>query len=612
MPVAAKRARLHLTSAVAKLLRLMSPRDRRRLPWLLIAIVVMAVLQTITIASIMPFLAVITRPDVVESNRFFQQAYLLAGSPDMGRFLFVLGCLVLVLLLVSNVVSVLVTWLLLRFSHSVGYRFSRQMLSDYLHRPYGFFLGRNSTELSKNLLSETDRVTWGVLLPMLTVVARGVSIVFIIGLLVAANPLMAVSVGTVLGIVYLAIYMSIRRRAFRLGRRATEASRRRFKITAEAFGVIKYLKLTGMEDLFTERFARPSREYARCHASSRAVVQLPKFLLEVVAFGGVLATVLYLLSERNAMNEALSLLGLYAFAGYKLLPQLQQVFDVATNLRFNMPALDVLLADMIVPETTPSAKSASSSSEIVTLRKSLQLKHVTFRYPGSDKPTIEDMNVTIPAGSTIGLAGSTGAGKTTVADIILGLLTPDFGDLLVDSTRITAANVRSWQRNLSYVPQQIYLADDTICRNIAFGRADGEIDRRSVERAARVAQIHDFIVHELPDGFDTMVGERGVRLSGGEQQRIGIARALYSLPNVLVLDEATGALDTVTERAVLRDIGILDPELTIIMVTHRLGTLSACDRIYFLEDGKMTASGSFADLLETSPRFADMAQAVSR
>ncbi len=599
-------------SGIRNLMRLMSPRERRQLLWLIAAIFLMAALQTITIASIMPFMAVVTHPEIVQTNRYFQDAYVLVGSPEIQRFLFLLGLLILVSLLISNLISVLVTWLMLRFSHMVGFRFSRRLLSDYLHRPYKFFLGRNSAELSKNILSETDRATRGVLLPMLQVVARGVSIAFIVGLLIVVDPLIAMSVGTVLGVAYLAIYISVRRRAFRLGRLVTEASRKRFKITTEAFGVVKYLKLSGMEDRFTERFSQPSRQFAKCHASSRAMAQLPKFLLEVIAFGGILVIVLYVISARGAVDEALSLLGLYAFAGYRLLPQLQQVFDVATNLRFNMPALEILLADFDRAENDLHRETVSIATEPVTVKTSLELKHVTYAYPNAETPTIENLDITIPVGSTVGLAGATGAGKTTVVDIILGLLSPDIGEFLIDGKSLAPSSIRAWQRNLGYVPQHVHLSDESIRSNIAFGLADDEIDQKMVERAARIAQIYDFVTRDLPEGFATVIGERGVRLSGGEQQRIGIARALYRVPRVLVLDEATGALDAITERAVLRDIAALQPRMTVIMITHRLSSLSACDYIYLLEHGKMTASGSFADLVEASPRFADMAQTVSK
>ncbi|CAN5200113.1 ABC transporter ATP-binding protein [soil metagenome] len=591
------------------LLRLMSPRERRRLPWLLGAILLMALFQTVTIASIMPFLAVVTQPDIVETHRYFRLAYVAAGSPEIHQFLFLLGVLILISLLISNLVSVAVTWLLLRFSHMVGYRYSRRILRDYLHRPYSFFLGRNSAELGKNILSETDRVTRGVLLPLLLVVTRGVSIAFIVGLLVIVDPVIAAAVGTVLGAAYFAIYMSIRRRAFRLGRVATEASRERFKVTSEAFGVIKYLKLSGMEDRFVERYSAPSRRHARSHAKSRAMAQLPRYLLEVIAFGGILVTVLYVITMRGGMQETLSLLALYAFAGYRLLPQLQQVFDVATNLRFNMPALDVLLADYD-PTSAIRAGEPTEEAPLLELKNALQLDHVTYTYPGAENPTIEDLSIIIPVGSTIGLAGATGAGKTTVADILLGLLAPDSGKFLIDGRPLDPLEIRSWQRRLGYVPQQVYLSDESISSNIAFGVPEAEIDRAAIERAAEVAQIRDFIVQDLPDGFETSVGERGVRLSGGEQQRIGIARALYRSPQVLMLDEATGALDTVTERAVLEAIAAMQAGITVIMITHRLSTLSACDVIYLLEGGRVSASGSFTQLVQKNPRFAGMAVAT--
>ncbi len=577
--------------------------------WLLAAVIFMAVLQASSVASIMPFMAVVARPEVIQTNQYLSALYTWVGSDNTNDFLFLLGVLVLVVLFLSNSITALTIWALLRFSHFTGFRLSKRLLANYLSRPYGFFLGRNSTELSKNILSEADRVTHGVLVPVLQIVARTMTATFIIAILVVADPTIALTVALVLGAAYGMVFILSRKKLRKIGKLATEAGRRRFKVTSEAFGIIKYAKLIGLEDQFVRRYAEPSRLFARCNSTSRAISQLPKYALEVIAFGGIMVIVLHLIRERNAADALLPLLGLYAFAGYRLLPQIQQLFNWAAQMRYSVPALEILIADLGRGPEVQRSDTLPNDTPIV-FRHRLSLENVTFTYPGTDRPTFAELNMSIDAGAVVGLVGSTGSGKTTTLDIVLGLLAPDGGRLCVDGVEITSDNVRSWQRNLGYVPQHIFLADDTIGNNIAFGERPEDIDQDAVKRAVRMAQLDRFIEHELSEGLETHVGERGVRLSGGEQQRIGIARALYRLPRVLVLDEATSALDAVTERAVLEAIAGLEQGITVIMVTHRLTTLSICDVIHVLDHGQIVSSGTYDELVATSPHFYGMTKAA--
>ena len=592
------------------LLSLFSTRERKHLMWLLAAVIIMGILQASSVASIMPFLAVVAKPDLIQTNQLLNALYSWIGGGGTNHFLFVLGVIVLLVLLISNTISALTTWALLRFSQFTGFRLSRRLLASYLSRSYPYFLGRNSTELTKNILSEADRVTQGVLVPALQVVARIVTAGCIIAILVIVDPAIAFTVALVMGAAYAFVFVLSKKKLRRIGRMATEAGRRRFRITSEAFGVIKYAKLLGIEQQFVDRYAEPSRLLAQCNSTSRAISQLPKYALEVIAFGGIMVILLFLIKEGNAVGALLPLLGLYAFAGYRLLPQMQQIFNQAAQIRFSVPALEILIADLR-QQPQDGENAVSRDEQPVALRRQMVLENVRFAYPGADRATLVDLTLKVDAGTVVGLVGSTGAGKTTTLDIVLGLLRPDSGRLCADGVVISSHNVSSWQRNLGYVPQHIYLADDTIRNNIAFGVRPEDVDQSIVERAAKMAQLYDFVNRELPDGFETQVGERGVRLSGGEQQRIGIARALYRLPKVLILDEATSALDTLTEKAVLDAIAGLPQEITVIMVTHRLTTLSVCDMIHVLDEGRIITSGTYHELLATSPQFSGMTKAAA-
>lgn len=324
---------------------------------------------------------------------------------------------------------------------------------------------------------------------------------------------------------------------------------------------------------------------------------------------------IYLLATHQDINEALPLMALYAFTAYRLLPAFQQLFGSATVVRFNMGSLEAVedklktLVRARVLEGNPRSRSLAIEP-VRPLQQKIELRNLVFQYPNGASPLLNNLNLTIPRNATVAIVGGSGAGKTTVVDIILGLLKPQGGSVLVDETPITPHNVTAWQRYLGYVPQHIYLSDDTLGANIAFGVASGDLDRDRVEDAARIAGLHDFIVRELPNGYDTMVGEHGVKLSGGQKQRIGIARAVYSDPDVLILDEATSALDNLTEDMVSEAIREVFHKKTIIMIAHRLRTVRRADVIYLLENGNVADRGSYTDLFERNDVFRRMAQGV--
>jgi ABC-type multidrug transport system fused ATPase/permease subunit len=277
-----------------------------------------------------------------------------------------------------------------------------------------------------------------------------------------------------------------------------------------------------------------------------------------------------------------------------------------STMRYTVAALDKLHADVMALPPEPSVAGRTAPVTSLPVRADITLEHVTYRYPSAPQPALQDLSLRIPARQTVGLVGTTGSGKTTTVDLILGLLEPHAGALCVDGTPITAANRRAWQRSIGYVPQQIYLADDSVAANIAFGVPSDQIDRHAVERAARIANLHEFVTTQMPEGYETAVGERGVRLSGGQRQRIGIARALYHQPQVLILDEATSALDNLTEQAVMEAVYNLGREVTVILIAHRLSTVRAADRIFLLRGGQVAAQGTFEELVATDDAFRAM------
>ncbi len=589
-----------------KLLALLSPAERRRAYLLLGMILVMAFLDVVGVASIMPFMAVLANPAVVETNRWLARAYQGLGFSDTDRFLFFLGVGVFVALVASIAFKALTTYALLRFTHMRAYSLSRRMVAGYLRQPYEWFLNRHSADLGKTVLSEVELVANGALLPMMQLIAQGVVVIALLILLILVDPLLALSVAAGVGGAYALIYLGLRRYLTRLGDERVSANRERFQTVQETFGGIKDVKVAGLEGILLRRFDEPARLYARVNAVSSIVGQMPRYALEAVAFGGVLLIVLYLMAGPGGLQQALPLLAVYAFAGYRLIPAVQQVYSHLTRLRFTGPALDRLHEDLMALAPDPGARLTVQRAAPMGLSHSLRLDEVTYRYPGAPRPVLNALTLEVPVHSTVGLVGATGSGKTTAVDVMLGLLRPESGQLCVDDTPITPDNARAWQRTVGYVPQQIYLADASVTANIAFGMPDDQIDHAAVARAARIANLHDFVIREMPAGYDTLVGERGVRLSGGQRQRIGIARALYHDPDVLILDEATSALDNLTEQAVMEAVHNLSHQKTIVLIAHRLSTVRDCDRIFMLEQGNLVGEGSYDELVERNVQFRRM------
>ena len=592
-----------MISTIKKLLDLLTPAERKRAGVLMVMIVVMAALEMVGVASIMPFMAVLANPEVVETNRLLSAVYTGLGFADTQRFLFALGVAVFVLLVASLLFKALTTYAKLRFTLMREYSIGRRLVEGYLHQPYSWFLNRHSADLGKSVLSEVGKVVSGAMTPAMELVAQGAVATALLILLVAVDPVLALAVGVSLGVAYGGIYWATRGYLARIGEERFRLNRWRFTAVSEAFGAPKEIKVGGLERVYLRRFSDPARAFARHQASAQVVSQLPRFALEAIAFGGMLLVVLYLMAQNGGFSKALPVIALYAFAGYRLMPALQAIYKSITSIRFAAPALDALHADLMGLQPA----NPQQAGEALPLNHAITLSDVTYCYPNAPQPALKELNLTIPARATVALVGATGSGKTTTVDVMLGLLEPRRGTLAVDGVVIDETNRRAWQRAIGYVPQHIYLADDTVAANIAFGLEARDIDPVAVERAAKIANLHEFVMEELPERYQTTVGERGVRLSGGQRQRIGIARALYHNPQVLILDEATSALDNLTEQAVMEAVHNLGHEITIILIAHRLSTVKACDTIFLLEKGELKGQGTFEELTRANQRFQAMA-----
>ncbi|MCS3615835.1 ABC transporter ATP-binding protein [Salinibacter ruber] len=593
-----------------KLFSLLTRRERRNLYILFVAVLVMAILQVVSVASIVPFLQVASDTSIIQENEYLRWAYATFGFDDDRSFLIALGLGALIALVVSNVFIVLTRWAMERYSWGRNHSLSRRLLRSYLHRPYEYFLTRNSSELGKNILEEVKEVTDQMLKPTLRGAAKAVVALFIVGFLVYFDPVVALMVTVVLGAAYGAIYLVVRSQLDERGEARVEANTKRYQFVGEAFGGIKEVKIQGKEEAFLNLYDDPSERYAWNQALYRVIKKSPRYIIEMVAFGGIILIAVYLIAVQENIQQVIPVLGTYAFAGYRLLPALQEAFHGLASARFNIAALNKLHRDLtgLTEADSPSFGGTKKTyPPPLRLNKELALHKVSYTYPDAERPAINELSLTISARSMVGFVGKTGSGKTTAVDLILGLLRPQGGEIKIDETPLEAENLRRWQQTLGYVPQHIYLSDDTVARNIAFGVAQDQIDMEAVREAARRAHIFDYVEQDLPNQWETVVGERGVKLSGGQRQRIGIARALYHDPSVLVFDEATSALDQSTEAGVMEAICDLESEQTILIISHRLSTVQRADNIFMLEDGRKVGEGSYDQLVEEHSKFRSMA-----
>lgn len=591
-----------------ELFALLTPIQRRRYYSLQVMVILMAFMELLGIASIGPFMALVADTQLLETNSILNQMYTASGMATHKDFLFIAGSFVLLMLGIASVLSVVTTWRLSLFAFSVGTEIGDRLYRHYLQKDWLFHASGSSAELTKQIATEALRVTSFIILPLIQMNARIVLAIFISVGIFIYNPVIA-SVGVILFVSgYVIIYKIIRKRITLYGQHVSTTSTDRFRLMNEGFGGIKDVLLYNRSHEFVDQFQKSGKLLAHAQGVNTALSQAPRYLMELLAFGAMISLVLVLLTTRDGnLSQVLPVLAVYALAGFKLLPALQQIYGSVTIIRGNTAAFDAIKADLSASFKLEDSKSSCKPYIDLENSKNIRLSNVSFKYPNKQTAALSNLTINIPVNGIVGFVGESGSGKSTAIDLLLGLIKPDEGQLLVDNVVIDSNNISAWQQRIGFVPQSIFLSEGSIAENIAFGLSTEDISLEKITKAVKLAHL-DELVDSLSQGLDTKVGERGVQLSGGQRQRIGIARALYNQADVLVFDEATSALDGITEKVIMGAIHELSGKKTIIMIAHRLNTVKKCDVIYLMEQGKVVEQGSYQELVKNNSRFRKMAE----
>lgn len=565
-----------------KILSLFSKRDRLYLVFILLMMLVTAVLELLGVGLIFPFIALVADPAVVEHNRMMGAVYRLTHADSYNEFLVYSGLGLIGIYLVKNLFIGSVYYFQYSFVYSRQVALARRLLGAYLSRDYSFHLHKNSAELVRNINNDVSAVFNYVIIPALAVVAETMVALLIVILLLSVEALYTSAAVIVLGGSVYLFSRIVRKKTRDYGTSQQHSYGQMIKWLNQTFGAIKQIKVTGREEYFLNKFESVSKKYAHAVGFVQTIGQLPRLLLEVIAVIGMILLMLTLLFKGSAIKTLIPTLSLFAIAVMRLIPSANRITSSITTIRYYWPSVDVVSRD--IAEAEIPVKTEAAEAAPYRIKERIELRNVRYTYPGSDKSVISDISINIPRGSSVAVIGPSGSGKTTLVDILMGLYRPDHGAVLVDGKDIQLF-LEGWKKSIGYVPQNIYLMDDSIRRNVAFGCRDEDIDDQQLAESIRLSQLLD-LVNQLPDGLDTLVGEHGVRLSGGQRQRIGIARALYNNPDVLVLDEATSSLDSETEREISAAIENLAGKKTIIIIAHRLSTIENCNMTYRLtKDG---------------------------
>jgi ATP-binding cassette, subfamily B, bacterial PglK len=583
-----------LKDTIKKLWVLFNKKDKKKFLLLFFMLIIAAIFETAGIGLIVPFVGIVTDPAKIQQQWILSYIYKTLSFQSTNTFiLFAVGVL-LTVFIIKNTYLLLFYYLQYRVIFNQKVKLSSTLFKEYLTKPYSFHLQRNSAELLRNINGEVPKVFDGILLASFQLLTEILVIISILTLLIVTAPVATITSGILLGGSVFIFFRIFRNKITYLGKENQRVGREMIKWVNQGIGASKEVKVSGKESYFVDSYEKQSKIMASNTIYKSILDQLPRLFIETLLVSVVLITMIILVFQGTDSSTLVGTMSLFAMAAFRLMPSINRIVATLSSIRFSKPGLTVVYDDLIndnegtiriQEEQTVEPRSVKVNINEKTFLHSINLENVYFRYPNHREYFVKNLSLTIPIGKSVAFIGTSGAGKTTIVDLILGLFEPEKGRLTVDGKELNEL-LPIWQNKIGYIPQSIYLSDETIRKNVAFGIAEKDIDESAVRRAIHDAQLKGF-VDSLPEGLDTVVGERGVRLSGGQRQRIGIARALYHNPEIIFLDEATSALDTETEKEIMKAIDDLKGEKTLIIIAHRLSTIENCDIVFKVDNGKL-------------------------
>jgi ABC-type multidrug transport system fused ATPase/permease subunit len=592
---------MYIIQIIKNLFSILNKEQKRRLYFLLFFFLLSALVQVVGVASIAPFIALLSNPDIVTTNTFFRLAYEASGSTNVEEFTTFFAYFSLVMIAASNLVNMLTLLFSFRFSVFVGGEIQNRLYTNFISRDYIFHKTTNYNNVIATIAYEAPRFVYMVVQPFLQLVSNLLIAALIIAGLLYLDPIIAISSATIIGGSYLATYLFVKKSLQFHGNRITERNEKVQKILSESFIGIKDIKLNALEHLYIDRLNIVNFKGLDSAASISTYGDVPKFVIETISFCAILFLAIGLLKQSSVPGDVISILSVYALAGYKLLPTMQQIYKSISSMSANGSVIQDLRKEIEYQTAKHSENAVAAINHISTIG----LKEASYYYPNKTEPALDNVTITFQCGQLNTIAGPSGSGKSTLADILLGLLYSNSGQLCVNEEKITSDKLPSYQKSIGYVPQLIFILDDTVLANVAFGVPSNNIDLERVKKALIQANAMEF-VERMPDGIHTQLGQDGKLLSGGQRQRIGIARALYRDNSVLILDEPTSALDIQSEFEIMQLLNKLKKEMLIIVISHRPAAIKLSDRITILERGEVTASGGYDQLITENQHFREL------
>jgi ATP-binding cassette, subfamily B, bacterial PglK len=592
---------MYILQAIKRLFVILTKSQRQKLYFLLFFFLLSAIVQVIGVASIAPFVALLSNPEIINTSSLFKLGYQLSGAKSHHEFTIFFAYLSLIMISSSNLVNVLTLLFTFKYSTQVGGEIQNRLYTNFISRPYIFHKTTNYNDVIAVIAWEAPRLVYMVIQPFLQLVANLLIATLIIGGLLYMDPIIALSSASIIGGSYMLTYFFVKKTLIFHGDRITQRNEKVQKILSESFIGLKDIKLNGLEKLYIDRLNTANFKGLDSAATLSTYGDVPKFVIETISFCAILFLAIQLLKQSSTPGDVISILSVYALAGYKLLPTMQQIYKSISAISANGGVIQVLLSELNYKIDATETKNAHPIAVI----DQIGIQQASYFYPSKNTPALDNISISFHRGELNTIAGPSGSGKSTLADILLGLLHTSTGNLLVNGKDITKDNLADYQSSIGYVPQSIFLLDDSVIGNVAFGVPENEVNLERVNRALIQANAMEF-VERMPEGVHTQLGQDGKLLSGGQRQRIGIARALYRENSVLILDEPTSALDIQSEFEIMQLLNNLKNEILIIVISHRPAAIKLSDRITILEQGILTASGSYNQLVEQNQHFRDL------